>query len=179
MYDDDEDEVEEYVEVAIPQQVIEQYDDDDEEEEEVADDTFTKKGTEDRAFVDQQAKAYDEMKKQKRDEIAQLKQARLNAQAKLSKKQRELAALEIQLRKSAYVETRERVASEREESERHGTITREERADTEIDEIKKENKDDAEETKHRELTAEVKALRDIDTEAARKISLLEHELLRS
>ena len=176
---DDEDEEE----IIIPQQVvIEEYDDEpdeDDEEEAEADDTFTKKGTEDRAFVDQQAKDYDEMKKRKRDEIAHLKQARLNAQAKLSKKQRELTALEIQLHKSEYVDTRERVASAREEVEHHGTITREERADTEIEEIKKDNRDDLEEEKHRTLLLEVTELRNIDTEAARKISLLEHELLRS
>ncbi len=177
MYDDDEEE-----EIVIPQQiVIEEYDDDldEEDEEEQSDDTFTKKGTEDRAFVDQQAKDYDEMKKRKRDEIAHLKQARLNAQAKLSKKQRELTALEIQLRKSEYVDTRERVAGARKEVEHRGDMTREDRADVEIDEIKKENKDDVEELKHKELLAEVKELRDIDTEAARKISLLEHDLLRS
>ena len=177
MDDEDEDEI------IIPQQVvIEEYDDEPDEgdeEEAEADDVYTKKGTGDRAFVDQQAKDYDEMKKRKRDEIAHLKQARLNAQAKLSKKQRELTALEIQLRKSEYVNTRERVASAREEVEHHGTITREERADTEIEEIKKDNKDDEEELKHKALLVEVKALRDVDTEAARKISLLEHELLRS
>ena len=178
---DDEDEDEE--EIIIPQQVvIEEYDDEpdeDDEEEAEADDTFTKKGTEDRAFVDQQAKDYDEMKKRKRDEIAHLKQARLNAQAKLSKKQRELTALEIQIRKSEYIDTRERVAGAREEAEHHGDVTRADRADVEIDEIKKENKDDAEELKHNQLLSEVKALRDVDTEAARKISLLEHDLLRS
>ena len=178
MYDDEEEEEE----IVIPQQiVIEEYDDDTDEEDEdgQADDTFTKKGTDDRAFVDQQAKDYDEMKKRKRDEIVRLKQARLNAQAKLSKKQRELTALEIQIRKSEYIDTRERVAGAREEAEHHGDVTRADRADVEIDEIKKENKDDAEELKHNQLLSEVKALRDVDTEAARKISLLEHDLLRS
>lgn len=178
MYDDDEEEI------VIPEQiVIEEYDDDvddeEDEEEELTDDTFTKKGTDDRSFVDQQAKDYDEMKKRRRDEIARLKQARLNAQSKLSKKQRELTALEIQLRKSEYVDTRERVAGARKEVEHHGDMTREDHADVEIDEIKKENKDDAQEAKHKELLAEVKALKDVDEEAARKISMLEHELLRS
>lgn len=168
----------------MPQQIIiEGYDDDapdeDDDEETETDDTFTKKGTDDRAFVDQQAKDYDEKKKRMRDEIAHLKQSRLNAEAKLSKKQRELTALEIQLRKSEYIDTRDRVAGAREEADHHGDITREQRADTEIEEIKKVNKDDAEDIKHKELLAEVKALKDIDTEAARKISLLEHDLLRS
>lgn len=175
MYDDEEEEV------VIPQQiVIEEYDvDDDNDDEAETDDTFTKKGTDDRAFVDQQAKDYDEMKRKKREEITHLKQARLNTQAKLSKKERELSALEIQLRKSAYVETRERVVDEREEREQRGNTSREVRADKEVDQIKKENKDDIEAEKHRTLLAEVVVLRDIDAEAARKISLLEHELLRS
>ena len=175
MYDDEEEEV------VIPQQiVIEEYDvDDDNDDEAETDDTFTKKGMDDRAFVDQQAKDYDEMKRKKREEITHLKQARLNTQAKLSKKERELSALEIQLRKSAYVETRERVVDEREEREQRGNTSREVRADKEVDQIKKENKDDIEAEKHRTLLAEVVVLRDIDAEAARKISLLEHELLRS
>ena len=175
MYDDEEEEV------VIPQQiVIEEYDDDDDDDDEAeTDDTFTKKGTDDRAFVDQQAKDYDEMKRKKREEITHLKQARLNTQAKLSKKERELSALEIQLRKSAYVETRERVVDEREEREQRGNTSREVRADKEVDQIKKENKDDIEAEKHRTLLAEVVVLRDIDAEAARKISLLEHGLLRS
>ena len=162
------------------------YDDDEiedfeeETEEATADiESYQEKGTSDRALVDQQAKDYDEMKRKKRDEITHLKQARLNAQAKLSKKERELSALEIQLRKSAYTETRERVADEREESEQRGNVSREIRADKEVDQIKKENKDDIEEEKHRTLLAEVVELRNIDAEAARKISLLDHELLRS
>ena len=140
---------------------------------------YEKKGTDDRALVDQQAKEYDEMKRRKREEITHLKQARLNAQSKLSKKERELAALEIQLRKSAYMNTRERVAEARIEVEQRGSATREDQAVIEVDEIKRENKDEIEDEKHRSLLAEVAALKNIDNEAARKISLLEHELLRS
>lgn len=176
MYDDDE--TVEYEEIIVPE-IIDEEDGVGGEEEEDSADPYTQKGFDDRAVVDQQAKEYDEMKRKKRSEITQLKQARLTTQAKLSKKERELAAFELQLRKSAYLDTRARVAGERQDAEQRDNQTREVVADKEVEEIKRDNKEGTEDAEYRVLLEEVRTLRGIDTELARKISLLEHELLRS
>ena len=156
--------------------------DEDEEGEELAtteaDESYTKKGAEDRAFVDEQAKEYDEMKKRKRDELAVLKSRRLGAQSKLAKKERELHQLELEIRKSEYGDTRERVAGERAVLPEGEQAMREEKATREINELAKGNVQSENEIAHDVLLREVRALRSEVDEAARTISLLEHEILR-
>ena len=140
---------------------------------------YAKKGTDDRAFVDQQAKDYDEMKRKKRAAIDSLKKDRLTAQSKFSSKQRELNTLEIALRQDHYVETRERVKDERDEAMREEKATREERADIEVEQIARAGDRNEREEKHKVLLEECAALKAVVDETARQISLLEHELLRS
>ncbi len=161
MYDD-EDEDDDEGEIDMEQQVID-----------------AKKGTDDRAFVDEQAKEYDAMKKRKRDELAALKQRRLAAQSKLGAKERTLHALEIALKRDQYVETRERIADERSEVSEDAQTAREEKAEKEIEGVTKGNDRIERESEYATLLAEVKALRVRADEAARAISLLEHELFRS
>ncbi len=161
MYDEDEEDDDEG-EIGLGQQVLD-----------------TKKGIDDRAFVDEQAKEYDAMKKRKRDELAALKQKRLAAQSKLSGKERALHALEIALKLDQYVETRERIAEQRSEVSEDAQIAREEKAEKEIEGVTKGNDRIAREGEYAALLAEVKVLRASADEAARAISLLEHELFRS
>ncbi len=150
---------------------------DDEEETEVSD-IYQTKGADDRAFVDAQAKEYDAMKKRKRDELAGLKQRRLAAQSKLAAKERELHQLELELKKDAYLETRARVVSERTPESEIEAMSREAHADTEISQITKTNERAQKEEAHAHLLREVSQLKAASDEAARSISLLEHELLR-
>ncbi len=163
------------------------YDDDDEfEEDEDIEETqsaaeteaYDKKGVDDRALVDQQAKDYDEMKKRKRDEIVALKSRRLNAQSKLSKKERELHQIELELRKSQYVDTRERILLERTALPEGEQAIKEEKAIREIKEVAKGNERDENAIRHETLSREVKELRLEVDETARTISLLEHAILR-
>ena len=160
--DDDDDEYEDDGEIGLNQQAQD-----------------AKKGTDDRAFVDEQAKEYDAMKKRKRDELARLKQVRLAAQSKLSAKERKLHALEIALNRDQYVETRERIADERSEVSEDAQTAREEKAQKEIEGVTKANDRIVREGEYAALLAEVKELRTSADEAARAISLLEHELFRS
>lgn len=162
MYDDDDDEDDDEGEIGLEQQEID-----------------AKKGTDDRVFVDEQAKEYDAMKKRKRDELAALKQRRLTAQSKLGAKERKLHALEIALKRDQYVETRERIAEERSEVSEDAQIAREEKAEKEIAGVTKGNDRIEREEEYATLLAEVKELRVSADEAARAISLLEHELFRS
>lgn len=161
MYDD-EDEDDDEGEIGLEQQVLD-----------------AKKGTDDRAFVDEQAKEYDAMKKRKRDELALLKQKRLTAQSKLGAKERALHTLEIALKRDQYVETRERIAEERGEISEDAQTAREEKAEKEIEGVTKGNDRLVREEEYSALLAEVKGLRASADEAARAISLLEHELFRS
>lgn len=161
MYDDYDEEYEDEGEIGLDQETI-----------------ASKKGSDDRAFVDQQAKEYDEMKKHKRDELAALKQQHLALQSKLGAKERELHVIERDLRTSQYVDTRKSIAEERNEAEGR-EISREEKANTEIDIIGRENDRAALEAAYAMLHAEVVQLRASADETARKISLLEHEILRS
>ena len=162
--------------------------DDDEDEDEYEDEGDTgldqqvqdaKKGTDDRAFVDEQAKEYDAMKKRKRDELAALKQKRLAAQSKLGAKERALHSLEIALNRDQYVETRERIALERKEVSQDAQTAKEEKAEQEIEGVTKGNDRIQREDEYATLLAEVNTLRASADEAARAISLLEHELFRS
>jgi hypothetical protein len=155
-----------------------EYQDESEPEQSQADLAFSQKGVADRAFVDQQAKEYDEMKKRKRDAIDALKHERLAAQSKLDNKQRELSALELRLRKDDYLETRERVASERNDQP-EGEFAREQQADIDIGEMRKESEHAARNSEYEVKLSEVRALKAIVDESARKISILEHDLLRS
>ncbi len=165
------------------------YEDEDEDEDEDDDDEDetgfdqqmedAKKGTDDRAFVDEQAKEYDAMKKRKRDLLAALKQKRLTAQSKLSAKERKLHALEIALKRDQYVETRERIAEERSEVSEDAQTAREEKAEKEIEVVTKGNDRIEREGEYAALLTEVKELHASADEAARAISLLEHELFRS
>ena len=140
---------------------------------------YESKGKDDRAFVDQQAKEYDEMKKKKRDVITHLKNVRLDAQSKLSHKERELTSLELLLRKDQYLETRERVKDERDEVMHKDGFTREERADVEVEEINREMDRADRAAKHEELRKECAELKLRVDEVSRQISLLEYELIRS
>lgn len=140
---------------------------------------YETKGKEDRAFVDQQSKDYDEAKKKQRDEINRLKNTRLTAQSKLSHKERELASLELVLRKDQYLDTRERVKKEHEEAMHDETFTREEKADLEVDEINRTMDKETREAEHEKLKKECAVLKaDVD-EISRQISLLEYALIRS
>lgn len=161
MYDDEDDDEDEG-EIGLDQQVLD-----------------AKKGTDDRAFVDEQAKEYDAMKKRKRDELAALKQKRLTTQSKLGTKERKLHALDIALKRDQYIETRERIAEERSEVSEDAQTAREEKAEKEIEGVTKENDRIEREGEYAALLAEVKELRTSAEEAARAISLLEHELFRS
>ncbi len=156
------------------------YDDDDGEigldQEAVA---YETKGKEDRAFVDQQSKEYDEQKKRQRDEITKLKNTRLAAQSKLAHKERELAALELVLRKDDYLETRERVKSEHENAMHEESFTREEKADVEVEEISRVSDKQAREAEHEALKKECATLKENVDEISRQISLLEYALIRS
>jgi hypothetical protein len=163
MYDDEEDIEDEEYEIGL-EQAAEAYD---------------TKGKEDRAFVDQQAKEYDEVKKKKRDEITHLKNIRLTAQSKLAHKERELAALLLTIRKDQYLETRERVQDEREEAMHDEKFTREEKADLEVEGINREMDREDREAKHEELRKECAELKAHVDEISRQISLLEYELIRS
>lgn len=163
MYDDDEyDEEEDGEEIGIDQDAAD-----------------TKKGADDRAFVDQQAKEYDEMKKRKRDELAALKQERLALESKLGAKERVLHALEIKLKRGEYLDMRESIRNERSEVSADERTAREEKADKEIGVIAKDNEYAAIEAEHTELLTEVTALRNSADEIARAVSLLEHDIFRS
>lgn len=159
------------------------YDDYDEEEGEIGLDqeavAYETKGKEDRAFVDQQSKEYDEQKRHQRDEITKLKNTRLAAQSKLSHKERELAALELVLRKDDYLETRERVKSEHETAMHDEAFTREEKADVEVEEISRVSDKQAREVEHEALRKECAVLKAHVDEISRQISLLEYALIRS
>jgi paraquat-inducible protein B len=142
-------------------------------------DAYETKGRDDRAFVDQQAKEYDEMKRKKRDEIARAKNERLVAQNKLSAKERELASLELSIRKDEYVETRERVRDTREAILSENVDSREATAEQEVEAIHLEMDREDRERKRDELQKECATLKSTVDELGRNISLLEYELLRS
>ncbi len=160
------------------------YDDEDEYEDEYnspeanAGVVYEEKGKSDRAFVDQQAKEYDEMKKRKNKELEVLKARRLSAQAKLATKERELHALKIDLRKEEFVDKRERVAKARQPLSEVSEMTREEKAVSEVEDIVNKNVEIERDTMHATLLREVSLLRIEVDEVARKISLMEHELMR-
>ena len=159
------------------------YDDYDEEDGEIGLDketvAYETKGKEDRSFVDQQSKEYDEVKKKQRDEITKLKNTRLAAQSKLSHKERELATIELALRKDQYLETRERVRSEHEEAMHDEIFTREEKADIEVEEISRVSDKAAREAEYEKLKKEFTVLKANVDEISRQISLLEYALVRS
>ena len=159
------------------------YDDEFEDEGEIGLDLSTvpyvKKGTDDRAFVDAQAKEYDEMKRKKRAELEHLKTERLSAQSKLSAKEHELTILELLLRKDNYLDTKDRVRDAREESTEASLRTREETANKEVAAIANSNQYDTHEAKRTELLKEKMMLKSKVDEVSRQISLLEHEVMRS
>lgn len=140
---------------------------------------YAEKGKADRSFVDQQAKEYDEAKRKKREELAHLKILRLEAQSKLSHKERELAALELSIRKDEYLETRERVKDERDIAMSEEVQTREQAADTEVSAINLESERRTREQSRDTLRRECAVLKTNADEAGRKISLLEYEIIRS
>lgn len=141
--------------------------------------SYEKKGTDDRAFVDTQAKEYDEIKRKKRAELEHLKTKRLSAQSKLSAKEHELSALELLMRKDDYLDTKERVRDAREEVSNDSVHEREETATKEVAVIANLIEHDTHEAKHTELLKEKTLLKSNVDEVARQISLLEHEILRS
>ncbi len=158
---------------------IEEEDDSGEIGDDAARAAYEVKGKDDRAFVDSQAKEYDDMKRKKREEVTKLKSERNSAQFKLSAKERELSALRLVIRKDEYLETRERVKETREEAERQEEATREEKADTEVAEIARDSERADREREYADLERECAALKAHVDELSRRISLVEYEIIRS
>ena len=119
-----------------------------------------------------------EIKRKRRRELDLLKSRHLAAQAKLSKKERELHALEIELRHERYLDTRERVAKDRTPLSVSREVTAEEVATEEVKEITQHTEQTTRDEGHAKLVEEVGLLKTEADEVARNISLLEHELLR-
>lgn len=177
MYDDDEqEEDEEVVNVYYVDELVEE---EEEEEPDLVNEAFLAKGREDRAFVDAQAREYDERKQEKRKEVTRLKQSILSMKSSLAKKEHELKLLSIAVDKDRYLETRARVVREREEA----TETAEEKHERVLaDELKEIEIRNARETRARQeevLTQEVKALKQTIDETVRRVAMLEQEILRS
>ncbi len=141
-------------------------------------DAYAEKGKQDRAFVDQQAKDYDELKRKKREELSHLKIHRQEAQSKLARKERELHTLDLSIRKDEYLETRERVQDVRDVVMQGNEISREMSADTEVAAINLATDRHDREDERARLAKECALLKTNADEAARKISLLEYEILR-
>lgn len=161
MYDD-EDEFEEDEEIAVDQTAV-----------------YETKGAEDRAFVDQQAKDYDEARKKKRAEIARLNSTRLSAQFKLGQQESKLKALELAIAKDEYLDTREKGRDERNKETGDTAEAREQNAAIDLDEINRTSDIALRKNEYDLLSSECKKLKAEVDEIARQISLLEHELARS
>lgn len=140
---------------------------------------YATKGQSDRADVDQQAKDYDALKKKKRDTLTALEQKRLVLQSKLSNKEHELHALTLDKNRDAYLDTRERVQEARAQEVADKPLTREEEGDRDVADIAVRNDKDELARKEEQLHEEIGALKTEVNEAARAISLLQHELLQS
>lgn len=204
MYDDD-DVIDEYIEVD-EQPVYEIIEDDDDDEfdeegfEEASDDPYAKKGKDDRSFVDQQRLDYDEQKRKKRAEVARLRMKLQTLKGTISKKERELRDLLIELEKEEYREIKEGVIAARKEaqSRQEGENIEEgiekvnpmsapgiEFTGTDMDEevlspaMQKKIEREAKRERRKTLEAEIRALRERANEEERVVSQLEHELLRS
>jgi hypothetical protein len=203
MYDDDEDIVDEYVEVE-EQPVYEVVDDDeddvDDDFEEHEDDPYVTKGKNDRSFVDQQAKDYDEEKRKKRVELAKLRQKLQIIKGNISKKERELRDLDIQLEKEDFREMKEGVVQARKDAQamaagdevkedtgRESTMSTAgiEFTGTDMDEevlspaMQKRIEREAKRRKRAELEEEIKKLRLLASKEERVVSQLEYQILRS
>lgn len=202
MYDDDDDVIDEYVEVEEQPvyEIIEDDDDDEEGFEEASDDPYAKKGKDDRSFVDQQRLDYDEQKRKKRAEVARLRMKLQTLKGTISKKERELRDLLIELEKEEYREIKEGVIAARKEaqSRQEGENIEEgiekvnpmsapgiEFTGTDMDEevlspaMQKKIEREAKRERRKTLEAEIRALRERANEEERVVSQLEHELLRS
>lgn len=160
------------------------YDDEDEfdEEEEISVDqteAYETKGAEDRAFVDQQAKDYDEARRKKRAEIAQLNTTRLSAQFKLGQQEQKLKALELAIQKDEYLDTREQGRNEREKEVGDSTEVRVENAEIDLEEMRRTADIAQRKNEYEMLRIESIKLKNQVDDIARQISLLEHELARS
>lgn len=153
------------------------YDDNDDNDD--AEERFYQVGIEARKEVDAQAKEYDDRKRQKREELARLKAEWTSAQAKFTTKTRELRALELAQKKESYLDTRERVVAEREHLPDEGVLTREASADVEIMELHNKMAIDERRDSLLALREEVRVKKMAVDELSRKISLLEHEILRT
>ncbi len=176
MYDDD-DEVEEVIEVyEVP--VEEEY----EEEEDFENDTpdaGVARGFADRALVDEQAKAQDAQKKAKRDKLAALKQSMLADRSTLAKQERELHALEQDIKKDGYLETRERVVREREEVGATDEEKEEQSRGEAFAEIEQHSARRERTATHERLSKDLLATKAAIGEKVRAIAMIEQELLRS
>lgn len=160
------------------------YDDEDEfdEDEEILAeqaDVYESKGAEDRAFVDQQAKDYDEARKKKRAEITRLNTTRLSAQFKLGQQEQKLKALELAIAKDEYIDTRERGRDERNKEIGDDTEAREQNAEIDLEEVRRISDIALRKNEYETIHSECVKLKAEVDEIARQISLLEHELARS
>lgn len=176
MYDDDEQEEDEVVNVYYVDEVIEE---EEEEEPDITSEAFLAKGREDRAFVDAQAREYDERKQEKRKEVTRLKQSILSMKSTLAKKEHELKLLSIAVDKDQYLETRARVVREREEATETAEEKHERVLADELKEIEIRNAREARARQEEVLTQEVKALKQTIDETVRRVAMLEQEILRS
>ncbi len=176
MYDDDEQEEDEVVNVYYVDEVIEE---EEEEEPDITSEAFLAKGREDRAFVDAQAREYDERKQEKRKEVVRLKQSILAMKSSCAKKERELKTLSIAVEKDRYLETRARVVREREEATETAEEKHERVLADELKEIEIRNARESRAKQEESLTQEIKALKQSIDEAVRRVAMLEQEILRS
>jgi len=205
MYDDDEI-TDEYLEIEEQPiyEVIEDDDDDDEFDEnafeEAADDPYIAKGKEDRALVDQQAKEYDETKRNMRAELAKLRERLQILKGDIAKKERRLRDLNIELEKEDYREMKEDIVRARKEAQivADGGEVKDsventpaldgvgiEFVGTDMEEevlspaMQKRIEREAKRKERLELEEEIKKLRLAANEKERVVSQLEHRLLRS
>lgn len=185
MYDDED---EEYEEEETPQ-VVEIYEeelfdeDEDEEEDSSAADalsaSYAAKGFSDRAAVDEQARADDVKKRQKREKLAQLKQSALTMKSTIGKKERELHDLELEIGKDRRSETRERVVLGRQEATLSPDELREMVAEDELKDVERQNDRVRREELFESLKRDMEGMKKTHAETVRAIAMLEQELLRS
>lgn len=207
MFDDDEDIIdidEDDIEAEDKPvyEIIEDDDEDfdDEEFQEESDDPYRAKGKGDRAFVDQQRQEYDDERRKKRAEIARLRMKLQTLKGRISKKERELRDLDIQLEKEDYREMKERVVQARKDVENHaeGGATPDNETEnspisapgiefsgTDMDEevlspaMQKRVEREAKRARRRELEEEITRMKQEASEEERVVSQLEHQFLRS
>ncbi len=160
---------------------------------------YQKKGSDDRAFVDQQAKDYDEERRKKRAEFVKLHQRLLALRSEISRRERELRDLGVEIEKEDYRETKERVIAERTgsvqgerapqgiTSSNHDTLMASglEISGTDVEEevmtleMQKRMERESCRRKRTDLEKEILELVGKANAIAREVSILEHALMRT